>query len=128
MIAAAGISENLMSALLVSPENRQRPAMFRGDGAEQSRDGGRCLPFAKGDHPMQSMETQVTEETGSMAGFRVEFFATGGDRVSVLLRHAEGLSREAAVERARVLLAQLAADDSGGSDIPPIQGNGEDGR
>lgn len=77
---------------------------------------------------MQSMEMQVTEETGSMAGMRVEFVGESGDRVSVLMRNAEGLSREAALGQARTLLARLSAEPGDGADAPPIQGNGEDGR
>ncbi len=70
---------------------------------------------------MDMIETQVTEETGSMAGFRVEFFAQGGDKISVLLRQGEDLSRETAVARACALLAQLGADRGDGPESYKIQ-------
>lgn len=75
---------------------------------------------------MDMIETQVTEETGSMAGFRVEFFAQDGDKISVLLRQPEDLSRETAVARACALLAQLGADRGDVPESYKIQGNGED--
>lgn len=75
---------------------------------------------------MNQVETQVTEETGSMAGFRVEFFIGGGEKVSVLLRPYSDLSREAAVDKARELLAQLGVEENEGP--PPVQSNGEDMR
>lgn len=68
---------------------------------------------------MQLVGTQVIPEQGGKRGFTVEFVGSGGEVVSVLLRHTSDRSLTAgnAVDRARAIMSELAASDpSDGAD------------
>jgi hypothetical protein len=66
---------------------------------------------------MQIVGTQVHEEMGGRR-FTVEFVGEGGDVISVQLKGGgeEGLSRDNAVEKAKVMLLHAASYEAGEGD------------
>ncbi len=68
---------------------------------------------------MQVIGTQVIPEQDGRHGFTVEFVGEGGEVVSVRLRNdeAQTLNRMNAVEKAKAIMVQLAAFDTGDATV-----------
>ena len=62
---------------------------------------------------MRVTDTQIREEAGSNPAFRVEFCGDGGEVISVFMRQTGEVNRDNVIARARALMSEISALDTG---------------